>query len=200
MTNSNRVDRPVSTYCTRGSIIRSGRVLPWFLYLVPMNSLTLPWKLFRLLCVVQLIVVLYLLVLNTARLFSATRTWTDFIGVIAYLTVFLFVCQGLAILSDNYPNTPLSQPQKRRFNLLFLLNFLLIAFLFAKTVNIWQTLPFVSIGLLIKNNLFINFVFILLQTIFVFIFHLAFLYGMYRLRQQIHTNTVNDWVQQFDQH
>ncbi|WP_276484984.1 hypothetical protein [Paraflavitalea pollutisoli] len=164
-----------------------------------MNSLTMPWKLFRLLSVVQLIVVLYLLVLNTARLFGAARTWTDLIGVISYLAVFLFVCQGLAILSENYPNTPLTQPQKRRFNLLFLVNFLLIAFLFAKTVDIWRTLPLVSIGLLIKNNLFINFIFILLQTVFVFLCHLVFLYGMYRLRQQIHTNTVNDWVQQFDQ-
>lgn len=164
-----------------------------------MNGLTLSWKMFRILCILQLIIVLYLLVLSGTRLLGGTRTWTDLIGLVAYTIVFLFLCQGLAILNDNYPSTPLSQLQKRRFNILFLLNFLLIAFLFAKTVQVWQWLPYISLSQIIRNDQFVVLVFYLLQSIIVFIFHLVFLYGMYRLRQQIHANALNGWYDQFDQ-
>jgi hypothetical protein len=164
-----------------------------------MNGLSLRWKLFRIMCILQLIVVLFCLVSDVVRLFQGGNTWSELIGVISYGFVFLFVCQGLAILNDNYPDTPLSQSQKRRFNLLFLVNFILIAFLFSKVVVVWQILPFLSLVNITKSYILYNFTFLLLRTVFVFIFHLLFLFGMYRLRQVIYKNTVNSWVEQFDQ-
>lgn len=65
-------------------------------------------------CILQLILVLYSLVMIVIRLFDHNNTWSNLIGVISYTLVFLFLCQGLAILNDNYPDTPLTLPQKRR--------------------------------------------------------------------------------------
>lgn len=149
-------------------------------------------------CILQLIMVLYSLVMHAIRLFNSNNTWGDLIGVISYALVFLFLCQGLSILNDNYPDTPLTVSQKRRFNLLFLINFILIAFLFAKTVNMWRIIPFINMASIMKSNLFFNLLFFIFQSIVVFIFHLLFLYGMYRLRQLIYQNTVAGWYQQFD--
>ncbi len=170
-----------------------------FSILCVMTGLSLRWKLFRIMCILQLIVVLFCLVWDTVRLFSGGNTWVELLGVSSYALVFLFLCQGLAILNDNYPDTPLTQSQKRRFNLLFLANFILIAFLFSKVVVVWQLLPFLNMVDVMKSYILYNFTFLLLRTVFVFIFHLLFLFGMYRLRQLIYKNTVNGWVQQFDQ-
>jgi hypothetical protein len=163
-----------------------------------MNGLPLRWKLFRIMCILQLIMVLYSLVMHAIRLFNSNNTWGDLIGMISYALVFLFLCQGLSILNDNYPDTPLTVSQKRRFNLLFLINFILIAFLFAKTVNMWRIIPFINMASIMRSNLFFNLLFFIFQSIVVFIFHLLFLYGMYRLRQLIYQNTVAGWYQQFD--
>jgi hypothetical protein len=169
-----------------------------FFILWGMNGLPLRWKVFRLMCIFQLIMVLYSLVMSSIRLFTGTNTWSDLIGIISYALIFLFLCLGLSILNDNFPDTPLTLTQKRRFNILFLVNFILIAFLFAKTVQVWRIMPFINIGTIIKSSLFFNLLFFIFQTIVVFIFHLLFLYGMYRLRQLIYQNTVTGWYEQFD--
>lgn len=164
-----------------------------------MNGLTLRWKLFRLMCIVQLIMVLLCLVLDIAHLFSGGTIWSGLVNVIGYGLVFLFLCQGLTILNDNYPDTPLSLSQKRRFNWLFVVNFLLIAFLFSKVVVVWEILPFLGISDITKSYIFYNLIFLLMKTVFIFVAHLLFLFGMYRLRQLIYRNTVDGWYQQFDQ-
>lgn len=163
-----------------------------------MNGLSLRWKLFRVLCIIQLIMVVYSLVLNAVQLFSSSSAWREGIGIASYSLIFVFLCQGLSILSDNYPDTPLTLSQKRRFNLLFLFNFLLIAFLFSKVVNVRGVFSLMGMASF-NGSLLVNLLFVLLQTVFVFIFHLLFLFGMYRLRQIIHQNTIAGWYQQFDQ-
>lgn len=162
-----------------------------------MNGLSLRWKLFRVLCIIQLVVVAYSVMLHAVRLFGGSP-WRELINLTSYSLIFVFLCQGLSILSDNYPDTPLTLSQKRRFNLLFLLNFLLIAFLFSKVVNASWVLPFIRMGSF-SGSLLFNLLFLLLQTVCVFIFHLLFLFGMYRLRQLIYQNTITSWYQQFDQ-
>ncbi|WP_315821078.1 hypothetical protein [Paraflavitalea speifideaquila] len=93
------------------------------------------------------------------------NTWSELIGVISYVLIFLFLCLGLSILNDNFPDNPLTLTQKRRFNILFLVNFILIAFLFAKTVAVWRIMPFINIGTIIKSSLFFNLLFFIFQTI-----------------------------------
>ena len=160
---------------------------------------TLHWQLFRILCIVQLIMVLYSLIINVSRLFDHANTLSDIVSVVSYALVALFLFQGLSILQDNYPDSPLNTRQKRRFNVFFLINFLLIAFLFAKTVQVWQILPLINFQTMVRNNMLFTLIFYIFQSIVVFIFHLVFLYGMYRLRKQIYENTVTGWYNQFDQ-
>ena len=164
-----------------------------------MNELPLRWKLFRVLCILQLIMVVYALVSTIVQMFDNRNTWRELIGVTCYTFIFTYLCQGLSILNDNYPDTPLSIQQKRRFNILFLLNFLLIAFLFSKVVGAWWVFPFITQVGSLRGSLLYSLLFLVTLAVFMFIFHLVFLYGMYRLRQLIHQNTVTSWYQQFDQ-
>lgn len=143
--------------------------------------------------------VIYSVAINTPRLFDHVDTISDLISVASYLLVSLFLFQGLSILHYNYPNNPLTLKQKRRFNMLFLINFLLIAFLFAKTVQMWRILPLINLQALVRNSLLFTLIFYILQSIVLFFFHLLFLFGMYRLRKQIYENTITEWYHQFDQ-
>jgi amino acid transporter len=163
-----------------------------------MNELTLRWKIFRLLCIFQLLAIVYPLVIEITYLFDGNDTLRELINIVCYGTVFIYVCLGLSVLSENYPDTPLSTSQKRRFNLLFLFNFLLIAFLFAKVVSGWWIVPYIFNPSYSWNAIPFVFIFTILLRLFTFVFHLAFLWGMYRLRQQIHQNSVTSWYEQFD--
>jgi hypothetical protein len=156
------------------------------------------WKVFRLLCIFQLVVLLYPLVMEISSLFDGKNTLRELINIVCYGTVFLYVCLGLSILSENYPDTPLSTTQKRRFNILFLLNFVLIAFLFSKVVNAWWIVPFLFDSRYSWKAIPSVFILVISLYLFTFVFHLVFLYGMFRLRQQIHKNSVNNWYDQFD--
>jgi hypothetical protein len=93
---------------------------------------------------------------------------------------------------------PLSVKQKRSFNVLYLINFLLIAYLFAQIVNTWWLLPYVF-----RINNSIGYYSYTLAALFlfswiIFILHLIFLAGMFRLRRLIYQNTISSWYQQFD--
>lgn len=164
-----------------------------------MKEFTTFWKIFRVLCIVQLILVAFLGVKSFGQLFSGSQTLLYLVNTIAYTMVFLFVYQGLSILNYNYPDQPLSAKQKRAFNLLYLVNFVLIAFLFAQVVNDWWMVRFVfDPGIAKNSNWFVMTAFILMSWI-IFIIHLITLGGMFKLRRQIHQNTVNTWYDQFDQ-
>ena len=163
-----------------------------------MNELTVRWKIFRLLCIFQLLALAYPLVIEISALFDGRNTLRDLINIICYGIVFLYVCFGLSVLSENYPDTPLTTTQKRRFNVLFLLNFVLIAFLFSKVVNAWWIVPFLFDSHYSWKGIPFIYVLAIMITLFAFLFHLFFLYGMYRLRKQIHSNSVNSWYEQFD--
>src|SRR5687767_8694990 len=102
-----------------------------------MKEFTTSWKIFRFLCIVQLILVAFLGMQSLGTFFSGGGMLLSFININAYALVFWFVYHGLSILNYNYPDTPLSARQKRIFNVLYVINFVLIAFLFAQVVNNW---------------------------------------------------------------
>src|SRR4051812_37276640 len=106
-----------------------------------MKGITTSWKIFRAVCIVQMILVAFQGMLSFSSLFYKTHILQSLISAVAYAFVFLFVYQGLSILNYNYPDIPLTVKQKRSFNILYLVNFLLIAFLFAQVVNTWDVLP-----------------------------------------------------------
>ena len=163
-----------------------------------MNLLPLRWKLFRIMCILQMLMIVYPLVYYVIALFGQ-HFLLALVHIVCYLLILFFLFQGLTLLNDNYPDTPFSPVQKRRYNRLFILNFLLIAFLFSKVVGEWSVLPILfaasyawsSMVLLVWANA--------IAIMGAFLFHLLFLYGMYRLRIRIQNNTVDTWYQQFDQ-
>jgi hypothetical protein len=164
-----------------------------------MNGFTTSWKIFRAICIVQLILVAFRGISAFSQLFYKGNKLINFIDTIAYALVFVFVYQGLSMLNYNYPDVPLSPKQKRTFNILYLINFILIAYLFAQVVNTWWLVLFI---LEAGNNGRFN-IWLLIGPIalswIIFIIHLIFLAGMYRLRRFIHQNTISSWYQQFEQ-
>jgi len=163
-----------------------------------MKGITTSWKIFRAVCIVQLVLVAFKGMLSVSALFYKTGFVVNFINAIAYGCVFLFVYHGLSMLNYNYPDVPLSPKQKRWFNILYLVNFLLIAFLFAQIVNTWW------MGELIVHNGMVatRFWFILTSNFLfawiIFIIQLLALGGMFRLRRLIYQNTISTWYQQFE--
>jgi hypothetical protein len=166
-----------------------------------MKGLTTGWKAFRTVCIVQLILVAFKGMFSLREIFIQGNALVGFINILAYMLVFIFVYHGLSMLNYNYPDVPLSPKQKRWFNILYLLNFILIAFLFAQVVNVWWMVPFVFDLINISKNKGVWFYITAMVLISwgIFIMHLIFLVGMFKLRRVIYENTINTWYDQFDQ-
>ena len=107
---------------------------------------------------------------------------------------FYLLMAGLAILginlaTSNYPDKPVTGKQKTTFNWLFLINFLLIAFLFALVFTsiadlrhaaaLWN-IPILDLPGRIWLPLFIS--------IILLSFQFGILYGLYNLRRKLYFN------------
>lgn len=162
-----------------------------------MTELTTSWKVFRVISIIQLVLVALQLLLSVLNLFYGS-IWFPLLGILVYAAVFYFVYNGLSVINYNFPDTPLSPKQKQIFNRLFIINFLLIAYLFAQVVNSWWIIPFVieadKMRLLTLLGVLLPFI----SAALIFILHLVFMGGMIQLRRTIHQNTVTNWYQQFD--
>lgn len=164
-----------------------------------MNSLSPQWKAFRICCIIQMVLVAFQMMLSLAGLFYRKQLIYPVTEGIAYNLIFFFVYMGLSLLNYNYPDTPLTQKQKRNFNWLFLINFLLIAYLFAQLIAEWRVvIPWIT---LVEGSFFnyLSLVAMLVMNIFIFVLHLVFLGGMFQLRRVIYQNTMKNWYNQFDE-
>jgi len=162
-----------------------------------MRSFTIFWKFFRVICIVQLILVAFKGIFSLSQLFDNGSIWVPLVNIAAYTLVFLFVYHGLSMLNYNYPDVPLSLKQKRSFNILYLINFILISFLFAEVVNTRWMVPFIVNAEFVKKYWFM----LTSQLAFpwlIFIIHLVVLVGMFWLRKTIYQNTISTWYEQFD--
>ena len=95
-----------------------------------MKKFSLKWALIRIVSFLQLLATAFFCITSFISLFQ-----TDHIYFLFQTLAFLLIC-SLAILflnvfNNNYPDKPIVGKQKSFFNWLFLLNFLLLAFLFA---------------------------------------------------------------------
>ena len=153
-----------------------------------MTDLPGKWRIFKALSIIQMITVIFMLVISISGMFYEDNIfWRAFEGL-CYGLMLIFLYQGFTILNDHYPDTPLSLSQKRNFNILFLLNFLLIAFLFAKVVVQWRFVKSIITELTLETRgQFLVFLPLMLATL-LFILNVVHLAGMYRLRVIIHEN------------
>lgn len=146
------------------------------------------WKIFRVVCIVQMLgssILGILALINLLRDFSVG----GIMKVALYVFIFLLTILALNITNNNYPDTPVAGTQKTNFNRLFLINFLFLVFLFgiifAEIREIHGIASILAAGFFdlpseLYTHLFINFVMLLLQ------FYL--LYGLYELRRELYIN------------
>lgn len=163
-----------------------------------MNGLTTGWKVFRAICILQLILVALELMISIARIFYGKNILVSLLETFTYAIMLIFLYTGFSLLNDNYPDTPLTQKQKRNFNLLFLINFLLIAVLFGELVSEWRsTVPFMT---MVKTDMtgYLMIGLFLLFAILIFVFHLIFLGGMYQLRRTLYLNSNKAYDSEFE--
>lgn len=149
------------------------------------------WRLFRVLCFFLLLASGLEGVFSVIRLFYGSFS-AALLGLIVYTLQYIFLLLGLSLLNNNYPDTALSRDQKSKFNLLFVLNFMVISYFFARLLTEYRTtLPLLkeqetgSVNLLLAG-------YSLYSAVFIFAGHLALLYGMFSLRRTIHANSLNN--------
>ncbi len=156
------------------------------------------WKIFKAIAVLQLIFVTFKTFTSFAALFFAERFLFPILDIFTYGLMLAFVTLGFTVVNYNFPETPLSTTRKRWFNYLFLLNFLLIAVLFAKAITDWGWVnviterEFVSLG-----TSKIYYYFLLFHSTLIFLIHLYLIYSMYKLRKEIYSNSEETWVREF---
>jgi cytochrome bd-type quinol oxidase subunit 2 len=111
-------------------------------------------------------------------------------GFIAALPILTFT-----IYNNNYPDKLIEGRQKKKFNRIFLINFLLIAFLFGFVFRDYRDAMLQSRSLDLRSEPYLFFFIPFIISCCILIFHFSILYGLYWLRQQIN-NTISR--KQFD--
>ncbi len=146
------------------------------------------WRIFKGISILQMIMVIFLLVISITGVFYDANAGWRFFESLCYTVMLLFLYQGFSVLNDNYPDTPLTQKQKRKFNILFLLNFLLISFTFAKFIVQLRYAYNMLTGGTFTPRGYVVILVPLLIAFFIFAFNMVYLAGMYRLRRTINEN------------
>ncbi len=146
------------------------------------------WKLFRMVCILQMLIASVLAIMSLIWLIK-TASFTSFIRILLFLLIFLQTILAVNILNTNYPDTPVTGRQKVSFNRLFLLNFLFLVFLFGIIFAEYRELN--ALAELIGKPIFqlpFQLLIVLLANFIVLIFQLIILYGLYQLRRELYTN------------
>ena len=141
----------------------------------------------RIICIIQILIAIFLCFSSLFDLlmgegFSSLLQAIAF-GFIAALPVLTFT-----IYNKNYPDKIIEGRQKKYFNRIFLINFLLIAFLFGYIFRDYREAVFQSTSLGLDSVPFIFFIPFIISCV-ILIFHFSILYGLYWLRRHINNNT-----------
>ena len=152
----------------------------------------------RLICIVQIIAAVYRGFISLMGLIQDGH-FIYLLQAIAFAIITALPVQVFIILGNNYPDKPIEGKQKRTFNRLFLINVLLISFLFGFVFYDYQEVFFIPAA---PNNVFsvgglyqpVSY-FDLILSITMLILHLSVLFGLFWLRTTINVN-VN--TRQFD--
>lgn len=147
--------------------------------------------LFRIVCFLQMIITVFLAFKSVIYLF-ATGYFYFFLQSFFFLLMASLAILGLSLMGSNYPDRPVIGKQKAVFNWLFLLNFLLIAFLFGLVFSEYNRLA--VIGHVLNKPVFsLPFRLLIdwLTNVTILLFQFSILYGLYTLRRQLYINSYN---------
>ena len=146
------------------------------------------WKLFRIVCILQMLSASVFMIMGTIRFFE-TGGFSAFIRIALFLVIFLQTILAVTILNSNYPDVPVTGKQKTNFNRLFLLNFLFLVFLFGIIFAEYRQLNALAelTGKPVFTLPFELFVY-LISSLAILIFQFIILYGLYLLRRELYIN------------
>ena len=150
--------------------------------------------LLRVICIIQLILAVIHCFLSFFGLLSGQIIFlfqAIAFGLIALLPIFTTI-----LIGTNFPDKIIAGRQRKKFNRIFIVNFLLIAFLFGfffKDLRDAQALakaletPLYKMDIFFTGGLLVSFIMLVL--------HFCILYGLYWLRRHINSNATRS---QFD--
>lgn len=148
----------------------------------------------RIVCIIQILIATFLCLSSFIGLLIS-GDWVLLLSVIAFgyiasLPIFTFI-----LFNRNFPDKPIEGKQKRYFNRLFIINFLLIAFLFGFVFSDYRSAVLQSRTLGQESGFEIASFIPFIISCIILIFHLIILYGLYWLRRHINKNVS---TKQFD--
>jgi hypothetical protein len=148
----------------------------------------LRWKLFRLVCVLQILLTLAHSGFSLINTMVSGSFMHDLLNALAYICMLMLSNLGLHLVNNNYPNEPVIDAQKIRFNWLFLINFFLLAFssghVFAEYRQLSELAETTGSFSSLPGSVYIPF----LVYLVIFIFHIYILYGLFQLRRELYSN------------
>ena len=143
--------------------------------------------LLRVICVIELILAVFQCFFSLIGLLSGQFVFL--LQAIAFAFIALLPIFTFTLIGTNFPDKIIAGKQRKNFNRIFLVNFLLIAFLFGfffKDLGNVQTLakdletPFYKLDIFFLGGLLISSIMLVL--------HFCILYGLYWLRSHINYN------------
>ena len=143
------------------------------------------WKIFRIVCILQTILAGFYAGLSFVYLMQS-GSGIQVLNMICFTAIALFASLGTSMIANNYPDTLLSTPQKRYFNYLFIINFLLISFIIAHIYSQRYILFLIGLDLPFFHTVLVYMP--ITMFVLIFIFQLRILYGMFRLRRELYHN------------
>jgi hypothetical protein len=150
--------------------------------------MSIGWKIFRIVCVLQMILAA-LILFSSLFDFFRYASFGDVFKLLLFLLIIMLSIFGVNTLNNNYPDTPVTGTQKKNFNRLFLLNFLFLAVLFGLLFAEYRQVS--GIAKLFDQPVFslpFSFYAMLLGYITSLIFQFVILYGLYELRRILYMN------------
>ena len=150
--------------------------------------MSISWKIFRLVCVLQMIISAFILFSALVDFFRHA-TFGEIFRLLLFVLTMLLSIFAVNTLNNNYPDTPVTGKQKRTFNRIFLLNFLFLAVLFGLIIAEYRQVSEIA-NLLDKpiHKLPFSVFGMLLGYVMVLIFQFVILYGLYELRRILYMN------------
>ena len=146
------------------------------------------WQVFRIICLLQMLATTLYTFSNLTNLFNKGQ-FQYFLEAIAFGLLGALSVFALSVLNSNYPDKPISGSQKTTFNWLYLLNFLLLAFLFGLFFSSINSLQ--ETATLVGRGIFSLPISEWVPTLIwtgILLFHFIILYGLYILRRLLFMN------------
>ena len=154
----------------------------------------LNWQLFRIVCLLQAAGAIYYFFRAMIGMFDKGDTLYIF-SFFCFAVIGAFAVFAFNLINSNYPDKPVAGKQKSWFNWLFLLDFLLLAFLFSlffSTLRDYNYLRSLVPDFMIPSS----WKWVLGSTALMIIFQLILLFGLYNLRRLLFINAYK--IKQFE--